>query len=82
MSCAGSYVSRVSRGDVSCCAHATITFGLSRDAPLHHLIVDLRARADSDNALGRVQQGNPDVGGDGLYHDEQRDTCIGRPKQF
>ena len=66
VSCAGSYVSCTSRGDVSSCAHATITLGLSRDAPLHHLIVDLRARADRDNALGGVQQGNPDARGDGL----------------
>ena len=40
------------------CADATITLGLARDALLYHLKVDPRARADRDNALGRVQQGN------------------------
>ena len=29
-----------------------------------------------------MQQGNPDVGGDGLYHDEHRDSWVGHPKQF
>ena len=35
------------------------------------------------DALGRVQQGNPDVGGDDEQRDdEQRDSWVGHPKQF
>ena len=33
---------------------------------LRNLIAELHPGADCDNALGRVQQGTPDVGGDGL----------------